>query len=326
MRSRQVSALWCWSASRPPACAPRRRARWPPGRSTRPAGSTSSVFGKGYRDLWTTPIEVPVLDLQKTGGGLTPVRVVGQAQGLGLAFKGADGRAYTFRSLHKHPERMLPEEWRDRFPAKIAQDQSSHTHPAAGQILASLAEAAGRRLHEPAPRGRARRPGARRVPQDLRRRVRHDRRVPAPGRGRAARLHGRDGDHLHHRAVEALARRPGEPDRQPGLPPGPRPRPLARQLRPPPRAVALDADPRPGAPAAAARGPGHGPRPPRRDGEPGHARPRPEAAQVQREVHRASSRGRSRTTSRWTAGCSPTSTPPPGRRSPPTCRAGSPTT
>ena len=38
---------------------------------------------------------------------------------------------------------MLPEEWRDRFPAKIAQDQSSHTHPAAGQIFASLAQATG---------------------------------------------------------------------------------------------------------------------------------------------------------------------------------------
>ena len=101
------------------------------------------LFGRGYRDLWTTPVEVPVLDLQTTGGGLTPVRVVGQAQGLGLAFKGADGKAYTFRSLHKHPERMLPEEWRDRFPAKIAQDQSSHTHPAAGQIFAALAQAAG---------------------------------------------------------------------------------------------------------------------------------------------------------------------------------------
>jgi hypothetical protein len=100
-------------------------------------------FGDGYRDLWTAPIEVPVLDLQKTGGGLTPVRVVGQAQGLGLAFKGADGKAYTFRSLHKHPERMLPESLRDRWPAKIAQDQSSHTHPAAGLILSPLQEAAG---------------------------------------------------------------------------------------------------------------------------------------------------------------------------------------
>jgi hypothetical protein len=100
-------------------------------------------FGKGYRDLWTTPVEVPVLDLRATGGGLTPVRTVGQAQGLGLAFKGADGRAYTFRSLHKHPERMLPEAWRDRWPAKVAQDQTSHTHPAAGQILVALQQAAG---------------------------------------------------------------------------------------------------------------------------------------------------------------------------------------
>jgi hypothetical protein len=100
-------------------------------------------FGSGYRDLWTTPIRVPVLDLEKTGGGLTPVRVVGQAQGLGLAFRGADGKAYTFRSLHKHPERMLPESLRDRWPAKIAQDQSSHTHPAAGIILTPLQQAAG---------------------------------------------------------------------------------------------------------------------------------------------------------------------------------------
>ena len=101
------------------------------------------IFGSGYRDLWTTPVELPLLDLKAVGGGLTPVRVVGQAQGLGLAFKGADGRAYTFRSLRKHPERMLPEEWRDQYPAKVAQDQSSHTHPAAGLILTPLQQAAG---------------------------------------------------------------------------------------------------------------------------------------------------------------------------------------
>ena len=74
-----------------------------------------------------------------------------------------------------------------------------HPDPAAG----------GRRHrpHEPPARGGARRPGSRRVPQDLRGRVRHDRRVPAPRRGGPPRLHGRDRDRLHHRPVEALARR-----------------------------------------------------------------------------------------------------------------------
>jgi len=101
------------------------------------------LFGGGYRDLWTTPIQTPVLDLQNDKGGLTPVRKVGQAQTLGLAFKGGDGRAYTFRSLHKHPERMLPEIWRDRYPAHVTQDATSGTHPAAAVILPVLAEAAG---------------------------------------------------------------------------------------------------------------------------------------------------------------------------------------
>lgn len=100
-------------------------------------------FGDGYRDLWTTPVEVEVLDLRSFAGGLTPVRKVGQAQTLGLALRGADGRAYTFRSLHKHPERLLPEPWRDRWPAKLLQDRTSATHPAAALIVASLAEAAG---------------------------------------------------------------------------------------------------------------------------------------------------------------------------------------
>jgi hypothetical protein len=106
-------------------------------------GAQRFWFGDGYRDLWTAPVELPVLDLKTTGGGLAPVRVVGQAQSLGLALRGADGKAYTFRSLHKHPERMLPEAWRDRWPAKLAQDQTSGTHPGAALVQAALAKAAG---------------------------------------------------------------------------------------------------------------------------------------------------------------------------------------
>src|SRR5512139_2327450 len=106
-------------------------------------GAQRFWLGSGYRDLWTTPVALPVLDLKKEAGGLTPVRQVGQAQSVGLALKGADGRAYTFRSLHKEPERMLPEPLRDTLLGKIAKDLTAGTHPAAGVISPQFAEAAG---------------------------------------------------------------------------------------------------------------------------------------------------------------------------------------
>ena len=74
-------------------------------------------FGEGYRKAWTTPVELPVLDLTREAGGLTPLRQIGGFQTEGLAMKGADGRGYTFRKLEKHPERVLPKEWQDERAA-----------------------------------------------------------------------------------------------------------------------------------------------------------------------------------------------------------------
>jgi hypothetical protein len=106
-------------------------------------GGKRKVLGDGYRDLWTAPVRLEVLDLRKEGRGLTPVRQVGQAQSVGLALTGADGRSYTFRSLDKEPERMLPEAWRAGVPGIIVRDMTAGTHPAAALIQAGLAEAAG---------------------------------------------------------------------------------------------------------------------------------------------------------------------------------------
>ena len=109
------------------------------------AGSPSQRrwFGDGYRDVWTMPFDAPVVDLSTDAGGLEPVRVVGQLQTAGLALRGADGKSYTFRSLHKEPERLLPPEWRNSWPAKMLRDATSATHPGAAVMLPVLAEAAG---------------------------------------------------------------------------------------------------------------------------------------------------------------------------------------
>jgi hypothetical protein len=106
-------------------------------------GAQRFWLGDGYRDLWTTPVRVAVLDLKKEAGGLTPVRQVGKAPSVGLAMTGADGRSYTFRSLHKESDRMLPEPLRGSIVGTIARDLTSGTHPAAGVIAPVLAEAAG---------------------------------------------------------------------------------------------------------------------------------------------------------------------------------------
>jgi hypothetical protein len=98
-------------------------------------------LGKGYRDLWTTPITVPVLDLAAFAGGLRPLHRIGRLQTSGLDFEGKDGRQYTFRSLDKEPERILPVAWRDGFPAKIVRDHTSALYPGAALALPVLAGA-----------------------------------------------------------------------------------------------------------------------------------------------------------------------------------------
>ncbi|HJS56862.1 MAG TPA: hypothetical protein VKA01_02055 [Vicinamibacteria bacterium] len=113
----------------------------------RPEYDTSwlhNIFmGTGYRKVWTTPIEFPVLDLAAFAGGLTPVRPVGSMQSIGLALRGRDGRNYTFRMTDKDPTRILPPEWAGTVPAKLFQDSTTANHPGNGFIVPPLAAAAG---------------------------------------------------------------------------------------------------------------------------------------------------------------------------------------
>ena len=107
------------------------------------SGNHTFWAGKGYRDLWTTPIEFEVLDLSKEAGGLTVLRQVGGMQTPGLALKGADGRSYTFRWIDKDPSRLLPHEWRDTVVADYVRDQTAASHPGAWPVLMSLLEQTG---------------------------------------------------------------------------------------------------------------------------------------------------------------------------------------
>ena len=100
-------------------------------------------FGKGYRDLWATSVELEVLDLQKEAGGLRVLRRVGGMQTPGLALVGADGRSYTFRWIDKDPSRLLPREWRETALADYVRDQTAASHPGVWPVEMALYEQIG---------------------------------------------------------------------------------------------------------------------------------------------------------------------------------------
>jgi hypothetical protein len=101
------------------------------------------LFGESYRALWTAPIALPVFDLAKVGGGLTPTEAGGGMQTASLRFEGGDGREYVFRSLSKDPTKALPEDLRTGTLADFVRDQVAAAHPTAPLVVSRLLEAAG---------------------------------------------------------------------------------------------------------------------------------------------------------------------------------------
>lgn len=100
------------------------------------------ALGGGYRDLWMTPIELPVLDLAREGGGLEPIGRFGGLQTAVLGFEGRDGRSYSFRGTDKDPSAVLDPLLRDTIVQVIVQDQMAAQHPAGALAAGELTRAA----------------------------------------------------------------------------------------------------------------------------------------------------------------------------------------
>lgn len=108
------------------------------------AGGTKRwLLGKYYRDVWTSSFEVPVIDLDETAGGLTPIERGGGMQTTSLHLKGDDGHFYVLRSVDKTAERSLPVGFRGTFLESIVQDQISAMNPVGALLVPPLARVAG---------------------------------------------------------------------------------------------------------------------------------------------------------------------------------------
>lgn len=107
------------------------------------AGSfKKKILGSQYRDMWTTPVKVPIIDLATTFGGLTPIKKGGGFASNSLRMEDGDGRNYILRSINKDYRKLVPDGFKNLALIDILKDQNSASHPYGALIIPTLSEAA----------------------------------------------------------------------------------------------------------------------------------------------------------------------------------------
>jgi hypothetical protein len=114
-----------------------------PGPTYGKSGLWTVFAGRHYRDLWTIPIRVPVVNLQRFAGGLTPLAAHAGHQTTSLRFSGADGKQYQFRTINKDPTALLAPALQGSAYAKALQDGVSASFPGAPLVANPLLVSAG---------------------------------------------------------------------------------------------------------------------------------------------------------------------------------------
>ena len=107
------------------------------------SGFKEAFWGSNNRLAWTTPVEVPVFDVSKIYGGLTPLKRGGGLQTTSLRLEDKEGYQYVLRSLDKDPSRTIPIEFQGTFVSSVVEDQISIMNPFAALMVPPLAKAAG---------------------------------------------------------------------------------------------------------------------------------------------------------------------------------------
>ena len=100
-------------------------------------------LGEHWRDTWTTPVQVPLLDLDAFDGGLRPDRLAGGMETVNLHFKSGNGNTWAFRSVDKEPGRTLDPDTRDSWIGDLFQDETSTAQPYGALMVPPLLDAAG---------------------------------------------------------------------------------------------------------------------------------------------------------------------------------------
>ncbi len=97
-------------------------------------------LGKNYRNIWETPVHLPVFDIGNKNGGLSVIKRGGGQQTYSLRLENSNGNQFVLRSIDKYVEGALPQDLHNTFAVDIVQDQISASNPYAAPVVASLAQ------------------------------------------------------------------------------------------------------------------------------------------------------------------------------------------
>jgi len=101
------------------------------------------LFGENFRREWAAKVKLPLIDINKVAGGLTPLKYGGGMETKSIRMTDAWGQEWVIRSVEKIPDKLLPEELRQTFALDWVDDEYSGQHPYAPLIVPPIAEAAG---------------------------------------------------------------------------------------------------------------------------------------------------------------------------------------
>jgi hypothetical protein len=100
-------------------------------------------LGGYYRDVWATPVRVPVLDMRRHSNGLSVDKRGGGQQTTSFTLSTEEGLTYALRSVNKDPLPILPPFWQNTVAGRFIRDQVSATHPYGALVVPALARATG---------------------------------------------------------------------------------------------------------------------------------------------------------------------------------------
>lgn len=100
------------------------------------------LFGENYRKEWAATERLPLIDVTRVNGGLTPERYGGGMETKSIRMKDKNGKEWVIRSVEKVPDKLLPENLRQTFALDWVDDEYSGQHPYSALMVPPLAEAA----------------------------------------------------------------------------------------------------------------------------------------------------------------------------------------